>query len=197
MSEHLKIWIAIYLAGSVCVIFLTLGKIVLAWLLTWLLGDRVYWKNANKLSPVDERSLWKKIAEFLGLLLIESLLSWINVAVVLWQIVKMLLGTIRNLLSPKPDLVRQLVFPLRVNPNLSQETVWAHLFAVQILTLGRQPTVEEIQSSIEEVLEEHPSFDAVEAVKELGDLKIIKSDVMDNSLAEAMTRRAVHESSSV
>lgn len=171
-----------YLVGSVLVVVLSLFKVVLFWAIDWVIRANVFTINLRKLLPPDETTFGEKAAKCLGILTIEALLSWINVAVVLWQIFSTLLRVSRDLLQPAPEAIKVLRFPLRNNPDMPRESVWAHVHALGVRGGEALPTKEALVSSLSQVVGYYPTFDRVAALKQLESLNILSSEVISASL---------------
>ena len=174
-----------YLLGSLLVVILILFKITLFWLIDWIIKANILQKNISKLMPPDEKTFWAKAGVFIGVLIFEALLSWINVAVVLWQIATGILRVARDLLQPAPEVIKVLRFPLRNNPDMPRESVWAYLQALSVKAGEKQPTQEAIISSLNEIAEMYPTFNCITALKQLESLGAVSPDVTSASL-EAM-----------
>lgn len=171
-----------YLLGSIFVVILILFKVILFWFIDWAIKANVLQKNIRKLMPPDETTFVTKVAKFIGIVVFESLLSWINVAIVLWQIVSGLLRVTRDLLQPAPEAIKNLRFPLRNNPDMPRESVWAYLQALRVKAGEKQPTPEALISSLNEVSELYPTFNRMIALKQLESLGAINPDVTSASI---------------
>lgn len=173
-----------YLLGSFFAILLILFKVFLFWFIAWITKANIVHKNLRKLMPPEEKSILLKIVIFIGTLLFESLLSWVNVLVASWQIISGGLRIVRELLQPAPEIIKNLRFPLRNNPNMQRESVWAYVQALKIKSGEKQPTKEAILFSLEEIKELYPSFNLVIALKELESLASIENRVTSELLSE-------------
>jgi hypothetical protein len=180
-NEHPYVFL--YLIGSVLAAILILLKTILFGSLQWITKEHILNKNLRKLLPPDERTVAAKAMLWLGALLLEVALSWINVVVVLWQIAAGLLRTLRELFSSTPEAIKLLRFPLRNNPRMSRESVWAYVQGLQLRAGERQPSGSELCSTLDEVFDYYPSFDRRVALTQLSSLKIVSPDVISAALS--------------
>ncbi|MES2106964.1 MAG: hypothetical protein V4634_23310 [Pseudomonadota bacterium] len=170
-----------YLIGCFFVAILILFKTILFWLLDWLTKANVLKKNIEKISPPDGKTFLAKFGMFVGIALFEVLLSWINVAVISWQIAIGILRVSRDALQPAPEAVKSLRFPLRNNPNMSRESVWAYLQALGVKA-GGNPTIEELANSLNEIAEIYPTFNRTIALKKLESLYVMNPESISAAL---------------
>ncbi|GEM_PF-2028260 len=176
-------FIFFYLVGCVLVVVLTVFKVIFFWTINWIIKANILNKNLRKVLPPDDVTFMEKVARLVGTLVVEVMLSWINVVVILWQIVVALLRTARDLLSPAPEGIKLLRFPLRNNPAMPRESVWAYLLALQVKVGEKQPNEATIVRSLNELTDYYPSFDRIAALKQLESLNVVSSDVISASLA--------------
>jgi hypothetical protein len=177
-------YVFIYLLGCVAVVLLSISNVALFWIIAWITKGNVVRKNLKKLEPEDdEPSLAIKAAGFVALLLFEVALSWIGVLVALWQTASMLLKTLREAITSTPEEIKLLRFPLRNNPNLSREAVWAYVHALRIKVGEAVPDEGTLLQSIYGVREQHPSFDTSTALSQLGGLNVMSEAVISSALS--------------
>jgi len=175
-------YLLIYLLGCMLVLILSMLKVAMFWLIGWITKTNVAAKNLKKIAPVDEQTAGSKAATFIGVLAFEAALSWINVVVAIWQIAVTLLKVVREALVSTPEAIKLLRFPLRNNPNMSPETVWAYLQALNIKAGGEPPGQDELRDSLDGVCEAHPSFNRTSALNQLGGLNVMSGDVISSAL---------------
>lgn len=180
MSLDQHPYLVIYLTGSALVILLSFFKIALYWLIGWFTKENILQKNLRKIQA--QRSFLTRSLTNSGFIIIESLLSWINVVIVIWQILVALLRTIRETFASKPEKIKALRFPLWNNPDMSRESVWAHLLALEINLGEGEPHKFELFSSLEKLSEFYPEFDQKEALHHLGVLKVIDEDIISETI---------------
>jgi ABC-type multidrug transport system fused ATPase/permease subunit len=180
INEHP--YLSLYFLGCVLVVILTLLKIILLWAVEWLTKANILNKNLKKLLPPDENTFGKKTTLFVGTLALEAALSWINVVVMLWQIITALLRTVRDVFSSAPEAIKLLRFPLKNNPNMSRESVWAYLLALQMKVGEKEPSESELLLALNDLFGHYPSFDRVAALKQLERLNVMDSDAIAATL---------------
>lgn len=187
MPTDIHPYLSIYLIGCALVVFLTLFKAVFYWFIVWITRENILNNNLKKLQSPDERTFPEKALLFLGTIALEAALSWINVIVIILQIIKLLLNVIREALTTKPEAVKELRFPLRNNPDMSREAVWAYLSALQVKAGEKQPDVSDLLYSLDELTEYYPSFNKQVALNQLEDLNVISKDTLLSVLNELDT----------
>lgn len=179
MNEYL----IIYIVGCVAAVVLALLKVALHYFLEWVTKANVVQKNLRKIDPPPKTSFASKASGFALLLIFEAALSWINVAIVLfWQIPAMLLVTLREVFSATPERVKVLRFPLRNNPTMSPEAVWAHTFALGQVFGQRRPNVRELLESLDAVSRKATGFHPIVALDHLSSLKAVDGDMIGPTL---------------
>ena len=183
MWIHSHPYLFIYLIGCILVVILTLIKISLFWTIAWITKGNILNKNLKKLLSPNKGTFIKKVTQFLGVLLLETALSWINVVVVLWQITTALLRTVREVFSSTPEAIKLLRFPLKTNPDMSREAVWAYVQALQVKGGGKQLSESELLATLNELFDQFPSFDRRDALKQLESLNVMSSGVISATLS--------------
>lgn len=170
----------IYLAGCVAVVLLMQVKLFIFWFAAWITKGNVLAANLKKLKPPDDRRLISKAATYVGIVLVEALLSWINVFIIIFQTLKMLLNVLRESLTETPESIKSLRFPLKNNPNMSSEAVWAHLQALTVESGVAKPSERDLLDSLREIREyyPYPDFVSSEAVSNLQDLNVLNDEVL-------------------
>ncbi len=109
-------YISLYLLGCLLVMILTFFKFIIFRAVAWFSKANVLVQNLKKIEPPDKKSLARKIGYSVALLIVETLVSWINVVVIIWQIISGVFGVIREAVSSVPEEIKSLRFPLRNNP---------------------------------------------------------------------------------
>ena len=171
-------YLLFYLVGCALVVVLSLVRITLHYSVIWITKTNVLERNLRKLKPDAVRHPWVGLAKSLGIFVVEIPLSWLNVAVISWKIVAMLLSLARDALSPVPQAVRQLRFPLKNNPDLLVESVWAYLYALGIRAGNVPPDEPGLAEAINEVFLNLPDFDRAAALRQLEALDVVKPSVI-------------------
>lgn len=178
MSYNIQLLLFIYLLGSVLVILLILAKLIIFYVFNWITKANILDKNLKKLQKEDKKEWYLNLLIFLGKVLFEASLSWMNVVFVLWQILAEIFKGLRDSLSPTPEEIKKLRFPLRNNPALSKEAVWAYSVALGLKTGEALPNENVIIGTIDEVLENRPDFNYRYALNQLDNLKVLSSETI-------------------
>lgn len=177
-------YISLYLAGCISVVLLILIKSIITWTIGWVTKSNTFNKNLKKLQPPDEKPFVGKVVIFFGLFAVEVALSWINVLVVLWQIASFLIRTLRELISSTPEAIKLLSFPLKNNPDMSRESVFAQLLALKAKVGGEQPNESELIWALNELLGDYPSFDRISSLKQLASFNVIAPEVISTAMEQ-------------
>lgn len=176
-------YLFVYLLGSALVLLLGVCSATLFWVLAWITKANVVANNLKKLNPPDEESRAMKAAAFTAALVFETALSWIGVIVAVWQIIATLLKLLREGLVSTPEEIKLLRFPLRNNPNMSREAVWAHVQALKIKVGEAIPSRDSLLVALENVREDYPTFDAESALSQLQHLNVVRAEVVSSVLS--------------
>ena len=169
-------YLALYLLGGALAVVLTLGHVVLGYVLRWVTKGNIIAANLRKLEPPrPETTFWKEAAKFVGNVLFNATLSWIFVVFIVWIILTLVLHTARDALSSVPESIKQLRFPLKNNSDLPAESVWAHLKALEIRN-GKP--LDQAGLFVSLVKEVPPRFDRWAAVERLEALDVVKPSVL-------------------
>lgn len=174
LDEHP--YIAIYLFGCVLFLLLSLFKVVIFYTIDWITKANILNMNIRKIMPPNEMTVLQNVSKFIGILLFEMLLSWINVVLVLWQIVTTLIRILRDLLTPAPEAIKILRFPLRNNPKMAREAVWAYVIALNVKAGVKRPDEYGLVEAIREISENYPNFNYRDALAHLGSLEAIPTE---------------------
>ncbi len=178
-----SVWFEIYLVGCLLAVPMMLLNTVIIWFLNWLTKTNILIRNLKKLAPPDETSLSIKTLKIVGIYVFETALSWVSVAAGLFQLARVLLSTVREALTSIPEAIRTLRFPLRNNPELSRESVWAHAFGLRVLAGDPPGSASEILSSLAEIGEHHRTFDGSLALRQLKALHVVEPEMITEALA--------------
>jgi hypothetical protein len=184
-------WLAIYLVGAAITFLLILVKLFLSLCLRWMTKVSIWQKNLAKIQPPKENLKWYwNVAMFLGMSLIECCLSWINVPVLIWQIIKILLDVIREMFTSVPERIKELRYPIRNIPNLEAESVWAHGLGLSVCAGSALPTVTSIVSELNEIKSFNRNFNPAVAVDHLKRLGVVSAEITTR-VAERLNARHV------
>ena len=121
-------YLSIYLLGSLLAIILIFIKNIIFYLVDWIIKANILKKNLKKLAKPDNRGWYEKASIYLIGLLITTASSWIEVVIFIVYVPYQLIKVLRDLLTPAPEQVKALRFPLRNNPMLSKERNCMGLF---------------------------------------------------------------------
>ena len=168
----------IYLVGSAAVIMLGILKFFYFKVIFWLLKIDIINKNISKISLDRKLNFFEKVKNFSFTLIIESLLSWINVLVILWQFLYETLKVLRDVFTITPEDVKSLRFPLKNNPNLDAEAVWAYTQALNFKN-GNIFSSDDLANSLIDLKDGLKYFMPIKATISLRSLGVYSSDFID------------------
>lgn len=184
-------WLIYYFVGCFAVVLLQIGSFTFFATLDWFLKGSVFRKNLKKLDPPEEKkSFWSKALIVFGMLLFDVALSWIGVLLQLWNIGTRLLGMVRDIFASVPEELKVLRYPLRNNPEMSREAVWAYLRAAEAKFGGVQASEHTLLYSIQAVREHYPYFDRVAALNQLKTLNAVSPDAIAAALEQVRTPKS-------
>lgn len=177
MSEAL----GIYLFGSALAVFLGIVLVIEGYIITWATKDNVLRKNLEKIGDPKQSSLAVNVGTFLLGLLFGAVMSWLGVLQYLLQIVWVPIKTLRELFSSVPEEIKLLRFPLKNNPYLSREAVFAYFYALRVKA-GSKPSVWEITDELNTISGYYPSFSKEGAIHTLESLAVVDKEMISNAL---------------
>lgn len=180
--------LVIYIVGCFYSALLAFGSLLLDVIIHWVAGSGYFWANLKKIGlyrgindafapqPVSWRlrALWISI---------EVGLSWVALPFSCWAILATAVKVVRSIFRPDPPRIVEIRLPLRSNPSLSAEAVWARVFAIAILAMGDFPKEAEVLKEIE-LQKERVSLDPTLAVDHL-----IHLNVLPEATASALRAR--------
>lgn len=178
-------YLSIYLLGCLSCLILVIFRIILIWMINWLTKTTIVNKNLKKLLPPDKRTFSKKAEDFLIALVgiaFDLVLSWIGAVLQLLLFVTSLLFIVRETFSSTPEAIKLLRFPLKNNPNMPRESVWAYFIALKIKVGENPPSVSDLLASLNELFALYPFFDRVVAIKQLETLNVVSPDLIKSVL---------------
>jgi hypothetical protein len=175
-------YLFIYLLGCGLVWTIAIFNLALFWVLAWITKSNVLAKNLKKLQPPDEESRGAKVLAFAAALMLEAALSWVGVAAALWKTLSTLFTMLREALASTPEAIKVLRYPLRNNPTMSREAVWAYVNALGIQAGEKQPDAGQLLSLLNSMVEDHPSFDRAAALSQLGGLNVVSGSEVSSAL---------------
>lgn len=171
-------YLQIYLAGSATVIVLGIIKFFYFKTILWIFKIDIINKNLAKISLEPKLSFWEKVGAFFIALIFESLLSWINVLVILWQFIYQTIKILRDVFLTVPEDIKSLRFPLKNNPDLDAETVWAYTQALSFKN-GNTFSSDELGNSLIELRNGIKYFQPIKATLLLRSLGTHSNDLID------------------
>ena len=198
-------WLFIYLLGSASALVLEALWVIFAVIFLWPLNLLVAWttkanvvaRNLKKIMPPDKQSSWHDRLVIFGFTIFSLLfgvaLSW---AGVLFQAGGILmhfwrqLSSIRDALTPKPEAIKSLMFPLRNNPDLSREAVWAYVIALDVKSGNGQPDEHDMLNSLNEIHEYCRCLDRQVALNFLNGLRVVDGNVIASALRHLKKKEA-------
>jgi hypothetical protein len=175
----------IYLSGSILTVCLVLFNLALGWTFRQLSGEGWYWYNTEKIGLYRHSTLGTVTTEkpslvlALSLIFIEAVSSWIGLLCGVWKLCHLLLAAMRTFFSKQPEELIRVRFPLRANPDLEPEAVWAHLFSLSILMSAGLFSCEETLSDLAMTKERVGRFDEIKAISYLENIGIAKKQLID------------------
>lgn len=173
-------YLSIYLVG--CLLAFCLHFVVTAegYIIGWIFKDNVLRKNLNKIKDPSEQGFKATAMMFVFALVIGTIMSWLGVLLYLWQIFWIPIAAIREVLSSTPEEIKLLKFPLKNNPNLAREAVWAYLYAFNTKG-GVTPNAWDINNDLYGIGAYYPSFNKQSALEILGSLRVVDPDILSNA----------------
>jgi hypothetical protein len=174
-----------YLAGCICYALLLPAKMIILYFLCWITKDNILIRNIKKINPPDEKYTFKTRLVVYGMFIaVDVTLSWINVAIVLWQIAVELFSVLRHFFTSVPEEIKLLRFPLKNNPHMPRESVWAHMTALSVKLGELIPMDSTLIQSLDDVHGNYQSFGRISALKQLDNLNIISSETISSALKQ-------------
>jgi hypothetical protein len=171
--------LTVYLFGCVVATFLLVCiRLPIGWLFRWMTKSNVAQRNFRKITARDERG-W---GVYVFMYIFEIALSWISVATqVFWGMPYNVFRALREMLTPAPEAIRALRFPLYNNPDMSPEAVWAHLYSLHQLNGGNRATVRALLADMNEAKGNAPCFDVEHALVQLAALRHVDAEVIEQT----------------
>jgi hypothetical protein len=171
-------YLLIYLIGCGLSLIAAFASIVLQWALSWVTKANVVAKNLRKLEPASAKTpIPVRVRKFVVTCIWQAALSWIAVVWEAWRIVLLLLRTAREALTSEPESVRRLRYPLKTNPDLPVESVWAYLCALGIRVGSPPPDEKQLAEELNRASGALPRFDRSTALRQLDALEVVKPAV--------------------
>jgi hypothetical protein len=165
----------IYLIGCLVSFLIYLFQVIVLSSLNWITKANNVIKNINKIKTPDTSSITDKIIGYGLLALLNVALSWIGVVMSIWAMLVIIFNATRELLTSTPEEIKLLRYPIKNNPNLSREAVWAYAVAINLKT-GVEWNEGLLHNELNNIADDYPSFNRLSAIKTLDGLKVVDSD---------------------
>lgn len=175
-------YISVYLIGSALSVILAVFTALLLWVLSWLTKSGVVARNLRKIAtpPVSRGHEWTM---FFVSLALEAMLSWIGVVIAIVAIPWHILKAVREALTSMPQGVQDLRYPLKSNPELSREAVWAYMRAFRVKIGEQPPDANGLLLELRRLLDHYPYFNREHALTHLRSLNAIDPAVVDLAIS--------------
>lgn len=176
-------YFVIYILGCIASFLLIVFGTFYFWFLKWITKGNIILKNLKKISFPEEETLREKILIFIVSSFFGVLLSWINVIFLCWQILRETFLVLRELLLPVPEQIKLLIYPLRNNPQMERELVWAYAIALRIKR--GEIAIESdniLLASLQEMCDYYPNFSRRLALNKLIELNVIKNEILSKAV---------------
>lgn len=183
MFLDLNEYVSIYLLGCFIAFILLMFNTLFLWFLQWLTKANVVENNLKKLEPPNDATFLQKASIYIITLIIELSLSWISVLVQIWLTLTSILKILREVFTETPESIKLLRFPLKTNPNMTREGVWAHLMALQLVAEGRELSCVELVDSLNDIKYYYSTFEREHAVKQLKLLNTFSVETINATLS--------------
>jgi hypothetical protein len=171
----------LYLLGCFATLFLTILKITLIQVGFWFVNEQIYRHNIAKISvyfsPITGHLTHEKtkLKTIVFTIFLDCLLSWINVVFVTFQICMFCLILIKFMFRTAPPSFQEILFPLRNDPSLDPEMVWARIIAVG--NYGHaQPTASNLKLDLDTTSRLVPGFSRAKALACIRALKFVPEE---------------------
>ena len=176
-------FVFVYLLGCAISVVVQLLASALLHVLAWITKDNVLAANLRKvITPPDKRSAWQKVGAYLGVLLLEATLSWISVLLTLGALLWRMLKILRDAFTTTPQAIQELRFPLRNNPTMTPEGVWAYLRALRVKAGEKPPEANGLLYELDNVIQHYPNFNRQAALEQLRSLNVISAEVTASAI---------------
>lgn len=168
-------YVAGYLLGCMFAFLFYIFQVVVLSCLSWITKANIIRKNLNKIKARDTSSITDKILTYGLMILLNVALSWIGVVMTIWQILVIIFNTARELFTSTPEEIKLLRFPIKNNPNLSREAVWAYVVALNLKN-GTEWNEWDLRNELNNLADDYPTFNRHSAITALEGLKLVNLD---------------------
>lgn len=177
-----SLWFLAYISGCLVAAVVMLFNAATSWFLRWATKTNVILKNLKKLEPQGDSTVTARVAKVGLVFVLEIALSWISALFGIWSLLRTILTTIRETFSSTPESVRALRYPLRNNPGMSRESVWAHVTGLSVLSGQAPGSPDELLTSLDAVADHHSDFDRALALRSLKTLRVVDPELIGQAL---------------
>lgn len=181
----MRLYTLLYLAGYALAAVLMLVKGTLLLTIDWLTKADILKANAAKIAAPDIRSSKEKTLGAAIVILILAVPSWIVVPVILWQIFQLpfLALRVRLSLAYMPESMKQYMFPLLTNRDLSREVAWAYSRAYGVKN-GDILDDCFLVYELDKLFSYYPSFERTLALRRLETLNVVEPEIIAEALEQ-------------
>lgn len=176
-------YLIFYVVGCVITVLLAIAQVIVFTLLNFLTRANIADRNLKKLAPPNRRTWTEKVVLFSLRHVVGIFGSWLSVVAYLWQFVAVFFRTLRESLTPVPEEIKLLRFPLRHNPDMTREAVWAYVVALAVKGGGATVDINYVSAYLTEARRDLPSFTDGRAIDILKGLKVLDPVMLDSALA--------------
>lgn len=188
LDEHP--YLSIYLAGCLAAFCLHFVSAAGFFIVEWASKDDVLKKNLNKIKDPSQQGFKFTAIMFSMSLVAGTVVSWLGVLLYLWVIFWTPLIAIRGAFSSVPEEIKLLRFPLKNNPNLTREAVWAYAYALGVKA-GTIPDPMNMAWELGEIGGYYPSFNSHVALETLRSLGGVDHETLSEALAHMRNAKEV------
>jgi hypothetical protein len=175
-------YLAIYLVGCLVSVGLVIMHVCVVCFVNWFTKATIFQKNMKKLGPPETQSWQDKASVLAGLIFLYIILSWIATPYLLWQIFADPLRALRESLTSVPEEIKLLRFPIRNNPDMPRESVWAYVLALSVKGGGIPANPEYVRSNLLAIKKKYPGFRDNIALETLKSLIVVNFDLFSEVL---------------
>ncbi len=177
---HNHEYISLYLLGCIVATLLLCFRLVLLWCINLTIGHDVFLKNSSKILPPDAETRGQKDDRLFKIVAFNFIFSWLSAIWLLLSMVIEPLRIFRDQVQSAPESIKELRFPLRNNPNMPRESVWAYFAALHVRA-GNLPLAEkELADDLFHIEFHYPSFNKMAALDQLERLDVIRKEVLSS-----------------
>lgn len=173
-------YISLYLLGCIVAALLWCLRLTFFWCINWILRHDVLVKNSAKILPPDAETREEKDVRLFKFFAFNFIFSWFAAVEFLWSMVIEPLRILRDQVQPAPECIKELRFPLRNNPDMPRESVWAYLAALHVRAGNLPLAAKGLADSLFQIEFYYPSFNKIAALDQLERLDVIQKEVLSS-----------------